>query len=1051
MAQDKKISEIETIPFQGGMDTYHEPGLLPAGSFSSIQNMRQMHPGLKQRLGYIKKHSTADGTNGVMTMFQFSKGKRTERHFYAQMTDSDVLEATDAPPAVTTGVFGTEVFSGTASPIPASWSVLEDLCIFSNGVDQHQICAGNTNYVDKFIVYDSNNKLTYNPSDGTDYTTEVNDSNSSTVAVLDSLGNYNTCSSGTVSCTQGDTDFVGTSTKFLTELTVGQPVYVQSVAMPQYPTEHTADYVKTTTGGTSSYPYYATDPSHSLIGAGTGESTEAWRASTATNCRFHIDLGATKTITQIYYENYHYLGNNTNYGAKTFTFWGSNEASAFAELTYGTDTNWTPLTCSQATLDQHTAFDQTDPKYITVTNSTAYRYYAFKFADTWGGSTMGLRRVELYIASTPSEKNVIDTITSDTVATVKNAWGSAYSTKSFTVCNDCILACAPVMPNSITYTISKANGNTSVAYGSYYSTSGWKNIAITDNTISSAKSMAVTGSITWTQPTDAMPKYMYGINGFWVKIAFDSALDSEVEISSVTYGSGFTNIIDMWDGNLVDAVEAQFYDQSANTYSVYGTTAITLSSMTSSDELYFNSYDAIMAVYVDTGATNNTTTTTIDHLEYLNSAGVWTSVGSYTDETYGFSKSGFISFNPISGITQTRFNGSTYNSYWFRLGVSSTMDSSVVVGIQTIPYFNVSDYGIGLCNVSWGNRVVYVFDQDPSYLYISADSQPQVLSSDDSAIYQAGDGRSNKIVCMKPYYQNLLVAQEEKGSSGGCVTLITGTTPATLGKINISNYYGAMNSQCMEVVEALGGGHRAFILSKKGILQITTTDATNDSRSIQFVPNFDKIMNYFDPTDSDCIRVGYESKHYIKYDSTYNILKIGLTTGSSATNNNIFLVYDLLSNDFLSDAYANNFACEVECDAASGNVPTVRLAGGQADGTVYILNSGLNDVSTAVDASAILELNNRGKIIRDAEMIIRAKTQSAGDMTLTPYRNGVAISGATKTLTLTAERTNDRIRRHRVPLNFVDQNVSVKLSHNTVSESFYLLDYGVNIEEYSEQ
>ncbi len=41
-----------------------------------------------------------------------------------------------------------------------------------------------------------------------------------------------------------------------------------------------------------------------------------------------------------------------------------------------------------------------DPKYITVTNSTAYRYYAFKFADAYGSIYyMGVRRIELQTVS----------------------------------------------------------------------------------------------------------------------------------------------------------------------------------------------------------------------------------------------------------------------------------------------------------------------------------------------------------------------------------------------------------------------------------------------------------------------------------------------------------------------------------------------------------------------------------------------------------------------------------------------------------------------------
>ncbi len=164
-----------------------------------------------------------------------------------------------------------------------------------------------------------------------------------------------------------------------------------------YPPVHSDVYTKaTSTNALPGYPYYATDHTKSLIGTWADTSWASEDFGT-TNQRFHIDLGKARVITKIYYENFHSSGVSTTLGAKTFTFWGSNDAASFAELTYGTDTGWTQLTCSQATLDQHSAANAADPKYITVTNTTGYRYYAFKFADNWGGvSKMGVRRIGLY-------------------------------------------------------------------------------------------------------------------------------------------------------------------------------------------------------------------------------------------------------------------------------------------------------------------------------------------------------------------------------------------------------------------------------------------------------------------------------------------------------------------------------------------------------------------------------------------------------------------------------------------------------------------------------
>jgi hypothetical protein len=871
MAQSKKLTELKTIPFQGGVNTYNEPGLLPTGSYSAVQNMRQMRPGLKARAGMIAQHTTADSTNRVMSMFQFSKGKRTERHFYAQMSDDDVLEATTAPPGVTTGAFGSEVFSGTTGSIAASWSVINDKLIFSNGVDQHQICAGTDDLIDKFIVYDSDTRLPDVPNVGYDYTSEVNYSSSSSVAVLDSLGNF-VATTGTVTCTKAGTDFQGSGTKFLTELTVGQPVYVDS-----------------------------------------------------------------------------------------------------------------------------------------------------------------------------AEKNVIASITSDTVARVTTAWADDHSTKSYTTSNDCVLICSQVMPNRTSLTVSKANGNTSTAIISYPSTTGWKVLTSTDGTSATSKTLAQTGAITWTQPTDAVPKYMFGINGFWVKIAFNAALDSEVEISGCTYGSTFTSIQDVWDGSLVDAIEAQYYKASTGVYYTYGTTSISIGGMTASDYLYFNSYDPIISIFLDSSGTPNTTSSTvINALEYLSPAGVWTTVGNYIDTTLGLSKNGYITFPRQTDICPMQFNGSSYTSYWYRFTVDKTLSDSTNIGIMTIPYFDISLFGVGLVSAVWKNKMVYVFDQDPSWMYISAPDAPQVLSGINSAIFEAGDGRSNKIVCMKSFYNELLIFQEEKGALGGCITLLQGTKPEDLGTINLSNTYGAMNSQSVEVIETIDGGHNAFILSRKGIL-------ITDGKTVNYVPNFEKVRNYFDPSSSTCIRSGYESKMYLKYDSSYHVIKIGLTTGSSATNNNIFLVYDIITKEFSTDSYQYPLSCECECEAASGNVPMIQLGGGQADGKVYILNSGLNDISTAIDAYVTVQINEAGSVVRDAEMIVRAKTQSAGNMTITPYYNGNVQSSLAKTLSLTAEITSELIRRHKFSVNFKNQNVGLKIQHNTASESFYLLDYALNLIDYLEQ
>jgi hypothetical protein len=161
-----------------------------------------------------------------------------------------------------------------------------------------------------------------------------------------------------------------------------------------YPPAHNDTYVKATSRLADNYwPYFSTDPAKSLTGAFLNNQ---WLSLGATNQRFHIDLGSAVIVRRIYYENSHDSGAVTNSGAKNFTFWGSNTATAFATLTYATDTDWTQIISSQ--FDQHTGSNVADPKYILVPDHVGYRYYALKIADGWGnGIYIGLRRVELQV------------------------------------------------------------------------------------------------------------------------------------------------------------------------------------------------------------------------------------------------------------------------------------------------------------------------------------------------------------------------------------------------------------------------------------------------------------------------------------------------------------------------------------------------------------------------------------------------------------------------------------------------------------------------------
>jgi hypothetical protein len=100
----------------------------------------------------------------------------------------------------------------------------------------------------------------------------------------------------------------------------------------------------------------------------------------------------------------------------------------------------------------------------------------------------------------------------------------------------------------------------------------------------------------------------------------------------------------------------------------------------------------------------------------------------------------------------------------------------------------------------------------------------------------------------------------------------------------------------------------------------------------------------------------------------------------------VFPIYDLEDKTWKFDNPAQPFSCCAEVEAASGDVAVLQVAGGTADGTVYQINYGDSDVSTAIDAYATMELDGTGADILMRDMILRA----SGECTVTPYMDGVA-------------------------------------------------------------
>ncbi len=746
------IKPLDFQPLEGGIDIVREIYQLPLGGFSEIVNLRPLRPGFVKRKGCAKLNTTADGVNKAMTLFGFSKGKQSQIKFFAQMSDGNVLQATNNPPTVGT-TFGSSVYNTTGSMLPASWAVIDDHLLYADGTGYPRIFSGETEHVSNFIVYKGATAIPDVPKMGNDYSIEVADNDSATVAVLDSL---------------------------------------------------------------------------------------------------------------------------------------------------------------------------------------------------------------------------------DTLANY-----------------DCIFIRTETPADTLTWTITKPNGSAAVAQMHYWN-GAWTGVtSFTDNTASGGATLTTTGAtMTWTMTTDHQPKYMFGANGYWLRFSLASgALGSEVEVSEVTYNSDWMTIQSLWDGVPVASIEAYVYINSTATYQYYASDVVEIGGLTSSDKFYFNSVDPISGFYASVGEVPNETAATTIAVKYWNG----TTFASLTvnDSTIVDSKSfasdGWVTVNHPADEQPTMFQSSNQFTYWYEVSFDKTLTADMVVSIETMPYFDLNSMGKCYALSSFKQRAAYSFEKAPGYIMISSAYNPMVINGDDSALQDVGDGRANRAICIKKFYNELLVWQEEKGKDGGCLTLIEGYSPSTFGKRVLSTVLGTFSAKSAVVIEDVPNVDPnekvvrravAVFLSRYGVFM-------TDGKNIVCIST--DIQDYFDSRESVCIRRGYESEHWVDYDSLYNVVRMGIVSGSTAEVPNVFLVYDVKTGKWSTDTLTQPFSCHTEVEAASGQFTVLQVAGGTADGTIYRTNYGATDVSTAFTGSLTMEYDGQGHDLFLDEIVVRVN----GACTLTPYADTIAKDAIT--------------------------------------------------------
>lgn len=445
--------------------------------------------------------------------------------------------------------------------------------------------------------------------------------------------------------------------------------------------------------------------------------------------------------------------------------------------------------------------------------------------------------------------------------------------------------------NKITFTISEANGNASVATLAYRKDdSSWADSSDTDGTISGGASMGQTGSFTWTLPTDEVPHYAFGKSLFIYRIVFSVALDAQVEVTAVTgeNTAGFQDIQNLWDGKLVEGVAAFVEDSSASTFYQYSSQAIkagTVVGAASHDYIYFGSQDPIIGFYLNVEKTPNTTaTTTIDELATWTGA-AFTALSSLEDGTNGGAQNGFVTAARNSSIRQRTFRHWD-DLYWYRVRFDKTLSGSARSGlvwkIHTLPYFDINKthFPIAQAVTRWEDQLVYSFANSP-FVFLTDKEAPMVLNGDNAKKIRCGDGRNNLVIAIRHWFGAFCLAwQQEKGGEGGTTTLIERGNNDALSKLVLDDKVGILNAKCVTVVSSVNYADitpenpiqkTAYWLSSYGFHKTNGDGVKNISGGI---------ANRFDPEKSNSIRRGFEKEHFLGYDSAKQVNLIGLVVNA---------------------------------------------------------------------------------------------------------------------------------------------------------------------------
>lgn len=617
--------------------------------------------------------------------------------------------------------------------------------------------------------------------------------------------------------------------------------------------------------------------------------------------------------------------------------------------------------------------------------------------------------------------------------------------------------------SSVKLTVSTANTFTSSMTAYCSNGFAFSSMGVTDGTTSGGKTLSQNGTISWpTMITDGTggidavygEKPMY-IGGYYLYFYLFVPTYCNAKISNITANAAFQSITDVWDGvyrSPTYCVVKKFVSASDNYYEYtleivdesaqatpLGAKIDALDWSTHEDSIILVLDERTTALYlkmIDEKFNTNATTITVDYWNGI----AWTAAPGIVDRTLdsggtkSLTVSGVVSWGYIDDSLEKKHMYRGRNGYAYRLRWSAALsnptggDDIIIDVIKGVPRarsamlaytfpFQYRNHPL-LCGCI-GDGELNRVDYGPANTVDVYNGDDSSKHDNSQSLYFGGKDKLTGAAELFDRY-GLNLASGALFFKNSEIFLLTGSAPTGDDPFKIDKISGQIGCPCpltitpMEVSFTNGDQPPANVvgfISGTGPMLYCNT-------SLYCVPG---IEPYFDTADSRCVLSTLLKYAAAGYNATYKEWNILLPSGSAATANNVWIVYDMVrhkwyervsanTDDFpqgfihIEDTYGNKYLY-----AYSGSGYLLRLeynVDGLYDGTTAY------GITNTVKTADILPLET----VWEKSFLRRIKTLFAtnaeGLMTITHYANGDS-DGTTIESTAGNMITSDTSLRYR--------------------------------------